>query len=245
VERPLFQKADAIHCTSRQELRDIEDLKLRARTFVVPQPIDDSLLNIRPDFDMLQQLCPGLNDNPMVLYLGRISWIKRLPVLAEAFIAIAKDFPTSHLVVAGPWEDKAIAEDIQCKARLADIAGRVHLPGMVRGGVKTALLRRAEVFVQPSSHENFGISVAEALLFGKACVVGTGVALSDEIVAHKAGSNFVGGAENLSEAVGNLLRNPQLRCVCEKNAEELSANFRRDVVAKQLRQEYERCLKST
>ena len=56
--------------------------------------------------------------------------------------------------------------------------------------------------------------------------------------------SFVGGRENLSKAVGNLLRDIQLRSMCEKNAEELSASFKKDAVAIQMKQEYERCLKS-
>jgi glycosyltransferase involved in cell wall biosynthesis len=76
-------------------------------------------------------------------------------------------------------------------------------------------LKRTTVFVQPSAHENFGASIAEALLFGKACIVSDGVGLSEDIALEKAGLVF---------------------------ARLLSDNFRSKVVAANLKKQYNLCI---
>jgi glycosyltransferase involved in cell wall biosynthesis len=43
---------------------------------------------------------------------------------------------------------------------------RVDFPGHVTGVLKTALLRRADLFVSPSLHESYGLSIAEATSAG-------------------------------------------------------------------------------
>lgn len=244
IERPIFQKASALHCCTTKELRELEDIKLSSRCFVAPLPVDDSLVDVDADTNFIKKICPGLADSDiMLLYLGRIGWIKRLPILAEAFTKISDKFKNSHLVLAGPWEEPKIIDDIKAIIRESNLRSRVHLPGMVKGGAKVALLKRATVFVQPSSHENFGLSVAEALLFGKACVVSDGVALSDDIAQAKAGLVFCGKAEPLAEALDKMLSDDTFRHSCEDAAKRVCEKFKPDAVVRKLKEEYNRCIK--
>jgi glycosyltransferase involved in cell wall biosynthesis len=43
---------------------------------------------------------------------------------------------------------------------------RIEFPGHVVGAVKAALLQRADIFVSPSRHESYGLTIAEALAAG-------------------------------------------------------------------------------
>ena len=243
IEKSIFQNADAIHCCTYKELREFEELGLGTRNFVVPQPVDDRLRLCESSGDSLSRICPGLGQDDIALvYLGRIGWIKRLPLLADAFIRISKEFKRSHLIIAGPWEEPGIVDEIKAKVNAAGLNGRVHLPGMVKGPAKSALLSRATLFIQPSNHESFGISTAEAMLFGKTCIVASGVALSDDIGKAGAGLVFEDGTESLAEAIIKLLSDEILRKRCGQNALKLVESFKPDVVARTLKKHYNYCI---
>ncbi len=244
IEKKYFQNATAIHCYTNKEVRELRDIQLSPRHFVVPQPVEDSLTNVEPDMEAVSQVCPGMqNGDPMIFYLGRILWIKRLPLLLEAFIKISREFERSHLVLAGPWEDTNMVETIKASANKMGLEKRVHLPGMVRGGLKVGLLNRATVFVLPSSHENFGISAAEALLFGKCCIVSDGVALADDISQAQAGIVFKGDSTSLAAALKKVLSEETFRKACDIAAKGLSGKFSPECVARKFREEYDICIK--
>ena len=96
-------------------------------------------------------------------------------------VRLAPVFPGWHLILAGPYEDREILGRLQRRIQEAGLARRVSLPGLVTAGLKAACFNRAEIFAQPSLHENFGMSVAEALLLGVPCIVSDGVALAEDI----------------------------------------------------------------
>lgn len=124
----------------------------------------------------------------------------------------------------------------------ANIENKVHLPGMVMGDLKIALLAYARVFVQPSSHENFGISVAEALHLGKACIVSDGVALAEDVISAGAGLKFSGGADNLVTVLKRILSDNSFRLSCEQAAKTLGKKYEPDVVVSDLMKEYTRSI---
>ncbi|MHC4255135.1 MAG: glycosyltransferase [Planctomycetota bacterium] len=122
IEKSYFQKAQALHCTTNKELHELSDMKLSPRSFVLPMPIDDSLTELETPSDCIEQMCPGLEpDGPLLVYLGRIARIKRLHLLTDAFVTISDQFRNSHLVLAGPWEDQDVAENIKATVNKANL----------------------------------------------------------------------------------------------------------------------------
>jgi glycosyltransferase involved in cell wall biosynthesis len=76
------------------------------------------------------------------------------------FVGAAAFLPDVDFVLAGRWDDSAADE-------LRDTATpNVTLTGWVEEDVLNDLYRRASVYVQPSAHEGFGLSVAEGMLAG-------------------------------------------------------------------------------
>ena len=95
-----------------------------------------------------------------VLYLGRLSPHKGVPLLIESFTALRKAGMTERLTIAGAGP--ALAEVAAAKAASA-FADDIHLLGEVSEEHKRALLARNRVLVLPSRREGFPRVVAEAM----------------------------------------------------------------------------------
>ena len=107
-------------------------------------------------------------DGFVVLFLGRLHRIKRLDLLADAFAVLRETHPEAHLVLGGPDEQGLAPELVR---RLTAHAGFVHFTGDVHGAEKWALLKDADVTVQCSDSESFGLAVVESLATGVPVVV--------------------------------------------------------------------------
>jgi glycosyltransferase involved in cell wall biosynthesis len=91
------------------------------------------------------------------------------------FVEAAALLPDVTFVVAGKWADESV-EDLRA------IAGEnVTFTGWIEQAELEALYRRAAVYVQPSRHEGFGLSVAEAMLAGCVPVVTNAGALPEVV----------------------------------------------------------------
>lgn len=241
-ERRAFNRAAAIHCTSREEMRQMAGLRLRARKFVVPNAVSvERSESIR--CDALRGICPGLQPHhKVILYLGRITWIKRLDALLEGFIQVQRDFPEWCMILAGPLEDSQIVRRLRAASERHGISERVLLPGTVLGEAKAALFQRAEIFAQPSLHENFGASVAEALCYGIPCAVSSGVALAPDVAEAGAGIVCESEAAALAMVLRRLMGDPELRAEYGRGALALAKRYQPDHVAAQLDVEYQTCI---
>lgn len=109
---------------------------------------------------------PELRGRRFLLFLARIHEKKGCDLLIEAFARVAAAVPDVHLVMAGP-DQVGMQVKLQSRAEQLGIAARVHWPGMIGGEVKWGALRACDALVLPSHQENFGVSVAEALLAGR------------------------------------------------------------------------------
>jgi|ERR1017187_622103 glycosyltransferase involved in cell wall biosynthesis len=124
--------------------------------------------------------CPGVRRRRFLLFLGRIHPKKGCDLLVDAFVKLATSDSKLDLVMAGPDAQNWRAE-LERSARAADVADRIHWPGMLRGDAKWGAFYASEAFVLPSHQENFGIAVAEALACGRPVLLSDKVNTSAEI----------------------------------------------------------------
>lgn len=107
--------------------------------------------------DLVQRTLLGF-DRPYILYVGRMSKRKRVPLLIEAYF----EFKRKHdgtLLLVGELDDDMPRVSTLLQGR-RDI---VWFRG-VSEAVKTAVLETSDVFVYLSEYEGFGLPVAEAML---------------------------------------------------------------------------------
>ena len=91
------------------------------------------------------------------------------------FVLAARELPDVRFVLAGRWDDDAI------DVLRADAPENVLFTGYLEDEELDAWFRRAAVYAQPSLHEGFGLSLAEAMLAGAVPVVTKAGALPEVV----------------------------------------------------------------
>ncbi len=166
VHRRAFVSATCFHATAEQEYLDIRRMGLRQPVAVVPIGVEIA--------DPAQS--KALSDK-MLLFLARVHPVKGAATLIQAWHVIHRDYPEWRLVVAG--DDGTAAG---CGGHLAELKRlaanlklkRTHFHGAVYGRDKSELFTAADLYVLPTSSDNFAVTVAEALAAGTPTVVAKG-----------------------------------------------------------------------
>jgi glycosyltransferase involved in cell wall biosynthesis len=211
VERQHLRRAAAIHVTSPLEAEGVARLGFGHSVRLIPLGVE------QPELPARGWTSGAVN----LLFLSRLHPKKGLPVLLEAFARLAEREGGPRLTIAGGGTDSYRAE----MQRLCDALGvqqRVSFVGHVEGARKERVLAEADIFVLPSSQENFGIAVAEALAAGLPVVVSPQVGLASEIAESGAGLVVENRPAELAEALGQLIENPQLRLSMGRRGAELA-----------------------
>ena len=146
------------------------------RTFVLPHLIELSSWKHLPPGSVFEDLFPQVRGAEVVLFVGRLNWVKNLDKLIDALAIVRQSRPSAMLVCVGPDSD-GYRSELERHSNGLDLDGKVLFTGMLLGDQLKAAYARANVAVLVSQKENFGLVVAEALASGLPVVVSTGVDL--------------------------------------------------------------------
>ena len=200
--RAALTQSSRVLATSAAETRQLRDLGIApGRIEVVPNPIDDRELDVRPDPRRFRA-SHGLGSGPLVVYLGKLTPRKGVDVLLRAFAQLRH--PDATLVVAG--NDMGTGAAIGALTATLRLDSRVRRLGLLEGPDRLDALAAASVVVYPSRDEVFGLVAAEALMCETPVVVcddsGCG-----EIVSDAGGGLSVpyGDATRLARAIETIL----------------------------------------
>jgi glycosyltransferase involved in cell wall biosynthesis len=117
------------------------------------------------------------DDKNVALFLGRLHPKKNVALLIEAWHR-ARVPGSWRLVIAGDG-DEGYRRKLQSLVQTYELAAQIQFAGFVHGADKAYLLQRAAWFLLPSSQENFGVAVLEAVQHGCAVAISEGVYLSE------------------------------------------------------------------
>jgi glycosyltransferase involved in cell wall biosynthesis len=125
----------------------------------VPDPFDEA-----PDEKRREALTVGAIDRTTLVQKGQLP-----------FVRAAAELPDVAFVLAGKWLDDSVAQ-------LRAVApANVEFTGWLSDADLHDRYRRAAVYVQASSHEGFGLAVAEAMLAGCVPVVVDATAMPEVV----------------------------------------------------------------
>lgn len=164
-----LKKAEAIITDSINSQKDIHRyLEIPdEKVYVVPLGVSQ---NFKPltDKKFLSQVRQKFHlEYPFMLYVGDVNYNKNLAVLLQAFAQLPK--PKLNLVmVSQAFKHPNIPEIAKLQKLAADlnISFRLRPLSEVSTEALVALYNEAEVYVQPSLYEGFGLPVLEALSCG-------------------------------------------------------------------------------
>src|SRR5262245_51367015 len=165
VEKSNLEHAAAVHLTSELEASELVSFRWRLRRFaVIPNGIDEPLA---PSGDIPADVDAIAAAQPLVLFLGRLSWKKGLDRLLHAFAHSR----AGTLAIVGT-DDEGLAPQVEKLAKDLRIAHRVRvLARTIVGSEKERLFAAAQLFVLSSYSEHFGNTVLEAMRRGVPVVV--------------------------------------------------------------------------
>lgn len=154
-QRRDLESAAALHATSELEAEEIRAAGIGSPIAVVPNGV------YLPPLRQSRPLEPGRTRR--FLFLSRIHPKKGLESLIDAWALGAPE--GWELVVAGP-DERGHRAKIEKRALALGPGAAIRFRGPVSDTEKWDLYCSADVFVLPTSSENFGVVVAEALASG-------------------------------------------------------------------------------
>ena len=172
-ERPLLQRAAALHCTTIQEAHEIAWLGLTSPIQLLPNPMELSQLRYAPELGEEWRKRMGFSlTEPLLLVAGRLHHKKGLDLLPLVLKEL-KDYAW-QIVFIGTDEDGTgrLLQNVFSKVGLGE---RCHWLASMPAEQLSGPYNAADCLLLPSRHENFGNVVVEAL----AC--GCGVLISDRV----------------------------------------------------------------
>ena len=223
VGNALFKGASAIIATSETERDELIVGGIATEKIVLRRNgIDLSEFASLPAPGAFRARFALGDKTPLLLFLGRLSFIKGLDHLVKAFARLETD---AHLVIAGPDDLDGCAQTVRALIQEFQLGERVTLTGPIYGREKLQALVDADLFVLPSRYESFGNAAAEAI----AC--GTPVLVTDRcgiaaLIDGKAGLVVPYDVDALHKGMNRLIEDEslsaQLRAACAGMAESLS-----------------------
>jgi glycosyltransferase involved in cell wall biosynthesis len=224
--KPMFRHAARIIGTSQQERQELLDLGWPAEKIVLRyNGVDLDEFSILPPYGAFRKEWAISDDEPVVLFLGRLIPRKGVDLLINSFAAACPQ--RGRLVVAGPEGEAHYVKQLRELARSKGVEARTIFTGALYGDQKKSVLVDCDVFALPSRYENFANSVAEAIACGKPVVVSDRCGIS-EFVNGSAGLVIPRDQNALTESLTSILSDrvlyDKLRSACPDVAARLSWN---------------------
>jgi glycosyltransferase involved in cell wall biosynthesis len=243
VLRRALAHASRVLAISRATAGVVRDLGVPAdRTVVVRLSVDAPMVSDGERSDARTALGVRLGvpaDAVVLLTLGRLVARKGVRWFVEEVVPGLP--PSAHYAVAGSGPE---AEAIAAAATACGVSDRVHLLGGVTDADREALLRGADIFVQPNvaspgDMEGFGLVLVEAAKRGTPVVASALEGMTDAVADGATGVLCPSGdAASWSAAVRRLVSDPAARAdLARRSAVRAHELFDADAFGRQLQTE--------
>jgi glycosyltransferase involved in cell wall biosynthesis len=174
------------------------------QTFIFPHLVDLGYWRELPPPALFEEKFPSLRNREVILFVGRLSWVKNLDRLVEAFAMVHARRPAAALVLVGPDSDGTRSK---LEARADNLGVKDHLlfTGLLEREDLKAAYARGQVLALVSQKENFGLVAAEALAAGLPVVLSEGVDMGRNWESRGAVRRVAPSPAPIAEAILDLL----------------------------------------
>jgi len=254
IERRGGQMANAIVTVSNAMKDELIELAFpQGKIRVCYNGVDPekySMKQVSEDKMRAVRLRYGIEDDDLMVYfVGRLTWVKGVDKLIMAMPHVLKDIPNAKLVIVGLGEMQAYLEKLVHEFKLQDVVKfRFEF---IPEEERIAHYAACDVAVFPSLYEPFGIVALEAMSMEKPVVVGAnGISGMREVVTPD-GPNQCGFHVNPREptdiawGIVNAVRNSEKKVWYGQNGRRrVLQDFSWDVIATRTAELYTEVLES-
>jgi glycosyltransferase involved in cell wall biosynthesis len=161
-QKRTLDRAVLLHGASARETRQFKILGLKSAMALVPYGVSLPETYTKPLGHSLKRLA---------LFVGRICPVKGLPMLVEAWAKVRP--PCWKLKIIGPDEAGHRAE-VESLVQQAKIEADFEFIGPLQSDALREAYKNADLFIQPSYTENFGMAIVEAMSHSLPVITTTG-----------------------------------------------------------------------
>ncbi len=151
----------------------------------------------------------GLEDTPLVLFLGRLAPYKGVQYLIRAMPLILKERPEVKFLIVGSRRFDML--NLPGMADSLGVGDSVIFTGFVPDILIPKFYACCDIFCYPSLWEGFGLTVAEASATGKPVVAFNRCALPEVVENGKTGLLVNPDPAQVAEAINTLLSDEEMR----------------------------------
>jgi len=210
--RHFLEKAARVHCTARAELDQSKKWFPQGSEAIIPYLMDLEPYRQLPGRELAARRFSFLESGgePTVLFLSRLHYKKGIELLLQAAARLKGQRIRGQVALAGTGEPEYV-ESLKKLAASLGIERNVHFLGQVVGQEKISLYQNADLFVLPTSQENFGLVLIEALACGTPLITTKGVDIWQDVQASGAAEIVDQAPDQLADSIASLLSDESRR----------------------------------
>lgn len=228
LEKRNLEGADAIHFTSEEEKSDYISFGFPfKKAIVLPNGIDtpESVEISAREADEFKAKHGIPAGTKVVLCLGRVSRIKGFDILIPAIAELKKSGPSAAFLVVGGDDDRGYLAEAKELVKKYNLTKEVIFAGMFSGRQKEIAFRAADLLVQASDSESFGMAAAEAMSYGLPVLLTKGVGLADLAREERAGLVVDKNIDEVAGGIKKLLEDEKLRLEMGENGRRAAEKY--------------------
>ena len=216
----------------------------RDKITLIHPPIDAHEFSELPSPGVFRQK-QNIGDRKVVMFLGRINWIKGIDFLVESIALLAKQRQDVVLVIVGP--DDGYKQALEKHINNLGIQDSVLFTGFLSGTDKLSALVDADVLVQPSIYEQGARPSLEAILCDTPVIVSGNTGAGEDIRKMDAGYLVEhGDIDGLKGAIQYIFDNPdEVRTKTQKAGEYIRTNQSLAAQAEKFEKLYEEVIENS
>nr|WP_161572343.1 glycosyltransferase [Rhodococcus ruber] len=205
VGKRIIRDASYVMFASESERDNASDLVRDDQAFVNPL---GAALSSTTAVAGLDRFYDGVPRNQSVLFLGRLAAKKRPDLLVRAWQQAFTE--QARLCIAGPDSDFS-AQALGDLLPNPELRKSMATPGSVNIEEKSWLFEKCGIFVLPSQNENFGLTVAEAMLAGCHVITTRATAASFHLIEAGCGEVLEDPhQDDIAAALTRAFQNPEM-----------------------------------
>lgn len=200
-----YNQMDQIYVSSGSSYQELTERGIPAKKIrILPRGIDTELFHPNKRSASGKSIYSAKREVTL-LYVGRISKEKNLPLLVQAYRTLSAKDNNLHFIVVG--------DGPYLKEMVASLRGtRCTFTGYLKGEELAAAYAAADIFVFPSTTDTFGNVILEAQASGVPVIVSDQGGPCENIVPEKTGLITTGNdADSLAQAIATLAAAPERR----------------------------------